>query len=237
MGVAGFIALAAACSTSVGLIPWRMVAWGLGLQLTLAFVILKFEVGGVRPGYELFSAIARAAQRFMAFTDAGSRFVFGELANPEVVSQLFPGGFVFAFAALPIIIFISSFFTVLYHFGILQFFVKQTARAVVALLNTSGAETLSAVANVFMGQDRSPDHRPAVRLPHDPLGVADIDGRRHGDDLRRRDGDLHQPGRRCGCHPDDQRHGSAVRPLRREDPDAGNGGAEDPRHGDAEGRA
>ena len=138
MGVAGFIALAAACSTSVGAIPWRTVAWGLGLQLTLAFVILKFEVGGVRPGYEVFGAIARAAQRFMAFTDAGSRFVFGELANPEVVSQLFPGGFVFAFTALPIIIFISSFFTVLYHLGILQFFVKQTARAVVALLNTSG---------------------------------------------------------------------------------------------------
>ena len=156
MGVAGFIALTAACSTSVGAIPWRTVAWGLGLQLTLAFVILKLEVGGVRPGYALFAAIARAAERFMAFTDAGSRFVFGELANPEVVAQLFPGGFVFAFTALPIIIFISSFFTVLYHLGILQFFVKQTARAVCALLNTSGAETLSAVANVFMGQTEAP---------------------------------------------------------------------------------
>ncbi|MDP6609969.1 MAG: nucleoside transporter C-terminal domain-containing protein [Vicinamibacterales bacterium] len=156
LGVAAFISLAAACSTSVRQIPWRMVGWGLGLQIALAFIILKLEIGGVRPGYALFTAIARAAERFMAFTDAGSRFVFGGLADPEVVSQLFPGGFVFAFTALPIIIFISSFFTVLYHFGLLQFLVKQTARLVVYLLNTSGAETLSAVANVFMGQTEAP---------------------------------------------------------------------------------
>ena len=151
-----FISVTAACSADILNIRWRTVAWGLSLQVLLAFVILKLVIGGVRPGYELFTAIARVAERFMKFTDAGSRFIFGELANPEVVSQLFPGGFVFAFTALPIIIFISSFFSVLYHFGILQFFVKQTARIVVYLLNTSGAETLSAVANVFMGQTEAP---------------------------------------------------------------------------------
>ncbi len=156
LGVAVFISVTAACSADILNIRWRTVAWGLSLQVLLAFVILKLVIGGVRPGYELFTAIARVAERFMKFTDAGSRFIFGELANPEVVSQLFPGGFVFAFTALPIIIFISSFFSVLYHFGILQFFVKQTARVVVYLLNTSGAETLSAVANVFMGQTEAP---------------------------------------------------------------------------------
>ena len=156
LGVAVFISVTAACSADIRNIRWRTVAWGLSLQVLLAFVILKLVIGGVRPGYELFTAIARVAERFMKFTDAGSRFIFGELANPEVVSQLFPGGFVFAFTALPIIIFISSFFSVLYHFGILQFFVKQTARIVVYLLNTSGAETLSAVANVFMGQTEAP---------------------------------------------------------------------------------
>ena len=156
LGVAVFISVTAACSADIRHIRWRTVAWGLSLQVLLAFVILKLVIGGVRPGYALFTAIARVAERFMKFTDAGSRFIFGELANPEVVSQLFPGGFVFAFTALPIIIFISSFFSVLYHFGILQFFVKQTARIVVDLLNTSGAETLSAVANVFMGQTEAP---------------------------------------------------------------------------------
>ena len=156
LGVAVFISVTASCSADIRNIRWRTVAWGLSLQALLAFVILKLVIGGVRPGYALFTAIARVAERFMKFTDAGSRFIFGELANPEVVSQLFPGGFVFAFTALPIIIFISSFFSVLYHFGILQFFVKQTARIVVYLLNTSGAETLSAVANVFMGQTEAP---------------------------------------------------------------------------------
>jgi len=156
LGVAVFISVTAACSADIRHIRWRTVAWGLSLQVLLAFVILRLVIGGVRPGYALFTAIARVAERFMKFTDAGSRFIFGELANPEVVSQLFPGGFVFAFTALPIIIFISSFFSVLYHFGILQFFVKQTARIVVYLLNTSGAETLSAVANVFMGQTEAP---------------------------------------------------------------------------------
>ena len=156
LGVAVFISVTAACSADIRHIRWRTVAWGLSLQVLLAFVILKLVIGGVRPGYALFTAIARVAERFMKFTDAGARFIFGELANPEVVSQLFPGGFVFAFTALPIIIFISSFFSVLYHFGILQFFVKQTARIVVYLLNTSGAETLSAVANVFMGQTEAP---------------------------------------------------------------------------------
>jgi len=156
LGVAVFISVTAACSADIRHIRWRTVAWGLSLQVLLAFVILRLVIGGVRPGYALFTAIARVAERFMKFTDAGSRFIFGELANPEVVSQLFPGGFVFAFTALPIIIFISSFFSVLYHFGILQFFVKHTARIVVYLLNTSGAETLSAVANVFMGQTEAP---------------------------------------------------------------------------------
>jgi CNT family concentrative nucleoside transporter len=156
LGVAVFISVTAACSADIRHIRWRTVAWGLSLQVLLAFVILRLVIGGVRPGYALFTAIARVAERFMKFTDAGSRFIFGELANPEVVSQLFPGGFVFAFTALPIIIFISSFFSVLYHIGILQFFVKHTARIVVYLLNTSGAETLSAVANVFMGQTEAP---------------------------------------------------------------------------------
>jgi len=156
LGVIGFIAVAVAYSTDIRSINWRIVWYGLGLQFLLAFFILKFEVNGIRPGYAVFAAIASVVKRFIGFTDSGSRFVFGELANPEVLSALFPGGFVFAFRALPIIIFISSFFTVLYYFGILQFFVRVTARAVVRLLNTSGAETLSAIANVFMGQTEAP---------------------------------------------------------------------------------
>jgi concentrative nucleoside transporter, CNT family len=156
IGAVCFIAIVAAGSSNLRDVNWRTVRWGIALQLLLAFLILKFEVNGVRPGYELFSAIARGVKRFLEFTNAGSQFVFGDLANQEVLSKVLPSGFVFAFTALPTIIFISSFFTVLYYFGILQFVVALMARAMMYLLRTSGAETLSAAANVFMGQTEAP---------------------------------------------------------------------------------
>src|SRR5207344_131438 len=77
--------------------------------------------------------------------------VFGSLSNKDG-----PSGFVFAFKALPPIIFVSSFFSVLYYFGILQFFVRLMARAMQYMMGTSGAETLSVSANVFMGQTEAP---------------------------------------------------------------------------------
>ncbi len=156
MGVLCFLAVVVACSSNVRAINWRTVAWGLGLQVALAVVILKLQVGGVRPGYAVFLAIARLVEQFLGFTQAGAQFVFGGLAQPEVMAKVFPGGFVFAFTALPTIIFVSSFFTVLYYFGILQFVVRVMARAMMYFLQTSGAETLSAAANVFMGQTEAP---------------------------------------------------------------------------------
>ena len=82
--------------------------------------------------------------------------MFGDLANQEVLGKVLPHGFVFAFTALPTIIFVSSFFTVLYYFGVLQFVVALMARAMMYLMGTSGAETLSVAANVFMGQTEAP---------------------------------------------------------------------------------
>ena len=157
-GALCFIAIVAACSTDLRRVNWRTVLWGMGLQLGLALVILKLEVGGRRPGYEFFSAVGAGVSRFLQFTDAGSRFVFGVLANPEPLGKAVgpEHGFVFAFVALPTIIFVSSFFTVLYYFGVLQFIVRMMARAMMGLMRTSGAETLSAAANVFMGQTEAP---------------------------------------------------------------------------------
>ena len=156
VGALCFIAIVAAGSSNLRGVNWRTVGWGIALQLFLAFVILKFEVNGVRPGYELFSAVARGVKRFLEFTSLGSEFVFGDLANEQILGKVLPRGFVFAFTALPTIIFVSSFFTVLYFFGILQFVVSLMARAMMYLLRTSGAETLSAAANVFMGQTEAP---------------------------------------------------------------------------------
>jgi CNT family concentrative nucleoside transporter len=130
----------------------------MALQVGLALLILKLEIGGVRPGFVFFSRIAEVVKQFLEFTNAGSQFVFGPLANPAVVEKGFgPGnGFIFAFTALPTIIFVSAFFTVLYYFGVLQFVVRLFARAMQFAMRTSGAETLSAAANVFMGQTEAP---------------------------------------------------------------------------------
>jgi CNT family concentrative nucleoside transporter len=155
-GAVCFILIVAALSVNLHAVNWRTVGWGLGLQLLLAVLILKLQIGGIRPGYAVFTAVARAVSKFLEFTSAGSQFVFGGLADPAVMAKVFPGGLVFAFTALPTIIFVSSFFTVLYYLGILQFVVRLMAKAMVYLMRTSGAETLSAAANVFMGQTEAP---------------------------------------------------------------------------------
>jgi CNT family concentrative nucleoside transporter len=157
-GALCFIAVVASFSPDLRLVNWRTVFSGIALQIGFALLILKFQIGDRRPGYEFFSAIARAVGRFLEFTDAGSTFVFGVLANQPKMGEVFgpENGLVFAFRALPTIIFISSFFTVLYYFGILQFVVRVMARAMMFLMRTSGAETLSATANVFMGQTEAP---------------------------------------------------------------------------------
>ncbi len=157
-GAICFIAICAACSANLRAVSWRTVLWGIALQLALAIFILKFQIGDFRPGYALFSAVAHVVSRFIEFTNAGSYFVFGALANQETMGKVFgpENGFVFAFAGLPTIIFISSFFTVLYYFGVLQVIVWLMARGMMYALRTSGAETLSAAANVFMGQTEAP---------------------------------------------------------------------------------
>jgi CNT family concentrative nucleoside transporter len=97
-------------------------------------------------------------KKFISFSDEGARFVFGNLANPGDIA-LNPGKeflFMFAFKALPPILFVSAFFTVLYHYGVLQWCVRVLAKVMVYLMGTSGAETLSVSANVFMGQTEAP---------------------------------------------------------------------------------
>jgi concentrative nucleoside transporter, CNT family len=166
-GVICFIAVVAAFSANLRAVSWRTVAWGIALQVGLALFILKLEIGGVRPGFVFFSKVADIVKKFLEFTNAGSTFVFGVLANQGTMDKVFgPGqGFVFAFTALPTIIFVSSFFTVLYYFGVLQLIVKIFARAMMFAMRTSGAETLSAAANVFMGQTEA----PIIVKPYVPL--------------------------------------------------------------------
>jgi CNT family concentrative nucleoside transporter len=123
-------------------VPWRVVAWGAGLQLALGALLLRTEVGR---GF--FVATNDAVNGLVHFTDAGTRFMFGPL------KQL---GFSFVIEVLPIIIFMGSLFGVLYHLGLIQRLVGLLARALARSMGLSGAESLAAVANIFVGMTEAP---------------------------------------------------------------------------------
>jgi CNT family concentrative nucleoside transporter len=148
-GLLCFFGIAAACSANLRAVNWHTVGWGIALQVALALFVLKFEVNGVRPGYEFFRAVGGVIKQLLQFSEKGAQFVFGSLADGKKE-------FIFAFSALPTIVFIASFFTVLYYFGILQWVVRGMAWVMSKLMRTSGAETLSVTANVFMGQTEAP---------------------------------------------------------------------------------
>jgi CNT family concentrative nucleoside transporter len=151
-GILCFLTVAAACSANLRRVNWRTVGVGIVLQVALALFVLRTEAGKVT-----FQAAGEAVGGFLAFSSKGAEFVFGQLANPAEMGKLFPDrGFVFAFAALPTVIFLSAFFTLLFHLGILQLAVRSVAVVTMWLMRTSGAETLSSVANVFMGQTEAP---------------------------------------------------------------------------------
>jgi CNT family concentrative nucleoside transporter len=161
VGVVFFFGLVAACSTNLRAVNWKTILGGIGLQLLLALLVLKCRVtlgGREYSVYGLFEWAGEIVKVFTGFAGEGAKFVFGNLAQPADVAGVFGDKFLFPFAfnALPPILFVSAFFTVLYHFGILQKCVQLLAKVMVHLMGTSGAETLSVSANVFMGQTEAP---------------------------------------------------------------------------------
>ncbi|MEN9671991.1 MAG: Nucleoside permease NupX, partial [Planctomycetota bacterium] len=158
-GVIFFFGLVAVFSQNLRVVNWHTIIWGFSLQMILAVLVLKVELV-----YTIISAVGGVVKKFIGFSDAGAQFVFGNLADarPPAIggtwSKLFESNYMFqfAFVALPPILFVSAFFTLLYHFGILQKCVRLLARIMVNLMGTSGAETLSVSANVFMGQTEAP---------------------------------------------------------------------------------
>ncbi|MEO7300854.1 MAG: Na+ dependent nucleoside transporter N-terminal domain-containing protein, partial [Verrucomicrobiota bacterium] len=152
-GIFCFFGLVAMFSTNLRAVNWRTIGWGVALQVILAVLVLKVPFIT-----ETLNKLKVVVVSFISFSDKGAEFVFGNLARPGDIA-LNPGKeflFIFAFKALPPILFVSAFFTVLYHYRILQKIVRLMARAMVHLMGTSGAETLSVSANVFMGQTEAP---------------------------------------------------------------------------------
>ena len=147
LGILVLLAIAFAMSNNRKSIPWRLVIWGLGLQLIFAIFILKTPIG-----QPFFGAIDTAIKKILSFSDAGSDFLFKSFGAGIVEAPLMN----FAFRILPTLIFFSSLIAILYHFGIIQFIVKWVARAMQKTMRTSGSETLSVSANIFVGQTEAP---------------------------------------------------------------------------------
>ena len=170
LGMAFLVFLAWLMSVDRSRFPTRIVLWGAALQLVFALLILR-----TAPGERFFALVNDAFIQLLGYTQDGARFIFGNLVDnnipvgipvgePAATAPLDPAsppryaaaGSYFAFTVLPTIIFFSSLMTVLYYLKVMQFVVKGVAWVMQRTLGTSGAETLSASGNIFVGQTEAP---------------------------------------------------------------------------------
>ncbi len=148
IGIVVLLGIAYALSNNRKAIKPRIVIWGIGLQVFLALIILKVPIVKSK-----FFFIDKLFKKLISFSDKGSDFLFASFVPGVGYHEAMIN---FAFRALPVIIFFSSLIAVTSHFGIIQFIVKWFARAMEKTMNTSGAETLSVSANIFVGQTEAP---------------------------------------------------------------------------------
>lgn len=146
VGVAVLLGIAYFFSSDRKKVDFNLVFKGLGMQFILAYLILWTTYGG-----RAFAALASGFEKLYLYADQGSKFLFGNLANPAT-----PWGFVFAIKVLPIIIFFGALMSVLFHLGIVQGAVKALSILIRPILGTSGAETLCAAANSMLGATEAP---------------------------------------------------------------------------------
>src|SRR6266852_4284246 len=146
LGMLTMMALAYLFSTNRRAIRGKTVAWGLGLQIAFAFLVMRWETGRY-----LFQQAGDAVKWLLGFAFYGSEFVFGDLGKKGS-----PLGFFFAFQVLPTIIFIAAFFALLYYLGVMQAIIKAAAVIMTRLMGASGAESLNVAASIFMGQTEAP---------------------------------------------------------------------------------
>ncbi len=145
-GIALMLGIGVAFSRNRSAISWRVVVWGVGLQLAFAVFVLRVPLG-----QDLFRGLGEIVTRILGFSYAGSQFVFGEIG-----AQHSSFGVVFAFQVLPAIIFISALFAILYYVGVMQIVVRAFAIAMNKVMRASGAESLNVAASIFMGQTEAP---------------------------------------------------------------------------------
>jgi len=160
LGAIVILSIAVACSTNRRAIRWSTVAWGLGLQIVFAIIVLKTNIGQA-----VFTTLGAYITKLLAFAGVGSSFVFGALGDSTVWGRVMVGALgpegaqsasLFAFQVLPTIIFIAALFAILYYFGVMQIVVRLFAALMNRVLGASGAESLNVAASIFMGQTEAP---------------------------------------------------------------------------------
>src|ERR1044071_6140573 len=145
LGILAILAVAFLVSAHKRAIKLRIILWGVGLQFAFALLVLKTNFG------EIFQRIGQGVNAMLNYSQEGSKFLFGPLGD-----QGGPYGVLFAFQVLPIIIFIASFFAILYYLGVMQWVVKGMAIVMQKVMGASGAESLNVAASIFMGQTEAP---------------------------------------------------------------------------------
>jgi len=154
------LTIAVAFSTNRRAIRWSTVAWGLGLQVAFAVVVLKTAAG-----QRTFTTLGAYITKLLGFSGVGSSFVFGALGNSTLWGRVMVGALgpegaqsasIFAFQVLPTIIFIAALFAILYYFGVMQLVVRIFAVLMHRVMGASGAESLNVAASIFMGQTEAP---------------------------------------------------------------------------------
>lgn len=172
IGIASMLGVCYLFSTDRKAIDWRLVGSGVALQIVLAILILKVPFV-----YDGFKIVADGFVTLLGFTEEGARFIFGAWPDGAWIGNGFnpaapPGsdmdvsaaaeqkffkvGFMFAFKVLPTIVFFAAFSAMLYYLGILQKVIYVFAKGMSKVMKLSGAESLAAAANVFIGQTEAP---------------------------------------------------------------------------------
>ena len=146
LGIVAILATAWLLSRHKKAIKLRILLWGMGLQFGFAVLVLKTNFG------KIFQAASVAVTAMLGYAEEGSAFVFGDTLGRSSGSL----GVIFALQVLPIIIFIASFFSILYYLGIMQWIVKAFAIGMQKVMGASGAESLNVAASIFMGQTEAP---------------------------------------------------------------------------------
>ncbi|XP_043328030.1 sodium/nucleoside cotransporter 2 isoform X2 [Cervus elaphus] len=141
VGICMFIIILFACSKHHSAVSWRAVLWGLGLQFVFGILVIRTD-----PGFNAFRWLGEQVQIFLSYTVAGSSFVFGDVLVKDV----------FAFQALPIILFFGCVMSILYYLGLVQWVVQKIAWFLQITMGTTATETLAVAGNIFVGMTEAP---------------------------------------------------------------------------------